>query len=294
MDFDTDITEFLDNLWLSDGVSNATMSAYGSDLRLIQKRLTIALREASSGELAEILATFGIEGKSTATLSRTRSALSRFYHFAIAKGWREDNPVQQLGKTKRTQHLPKVMSEADVEALLNAPDTNTDLGLRDKSMLELLYACGLRVTELVTLPLSGLFLTEGYIQVLGKGGKERLIPMGENANDFIAQYLHISRPRLLNGKAHNSVFVTSRAQALTRQTFWHRIKHYANSAGLDANQISPHVLRHAFATHLVAHGADLRSVQMLLGHSDLSTTQIYTHIADIRLKQIFTTHHPRA
>lgn len=294
MDFEADIAAFLDDLWLVDGLSPATISAYGSDLRLIQARLPVRLREAAASELAEVLATFGVEGKSSTTLSRARAALSRFYRFAIAKGWREDNPVKLLGKTKRAKRLPKVMNEDSVVALLTAPDVATDLGLRDRAMLELLYACGLRVSELVSLSLSRLFLAEGYVQILGKGNKERLVPLGEAAADIMMQYLQRARPRLLDGKVSEMVFVTSRGGALTRQTFWHRIKIYADIAGLERQTISPHVLRHAFATHLVAHGADLRSVQLLLGHSDLSTTQIYTHIADVRLKELFAKHHPRA
>lgn len=294
MDFSDDIEAFIDALWTQDGLADLTLAAYRSDLQLVQAACPVPLREAAAGEIAEVLAQFAKAGKAAATRTRMRSTLSRFYQFAIKKGWRDDNPMTLLGKPKRGRHLPKSLSESSVEALLDAPDVHTPLGLRDRAMLELAYACGLRVSELVGLEFSNVSLEAGFVQMIGKGSKERLVPMGEEAAAWLARYLHSGRPALLKAKSHPALFVTNRGTAVGRHAFWHRIKHYAAAAGLDAEAISPHTLRHAFATHLLAHGADLRSVQLLLGHADLSTTQIYTHIADVRLKAIFQTHHPRA
>ena len=190
------------------------------------------------------------------------------------------------------QGLPKSLSEAEVEALLAAPEVETDLGLRDRAMLELLYACGLRVSELVGLPYAALDLGMGVVRVFGKGGKERLVPLGEEAGDWLRRYMDDARPALLGRRVSDALFVTARAAAMTRQAFWYRIKHYAASAGI-RTALSPHTLRHAFATHLLNHGADLRVVQMLLGHADITTTQIYTHVARERLKQLHAAHHPR-
>lgn len=194
---------------------------------------------------------------------------------------------------KLPKRLPKDISEAQVDALLDAPNVDDPIELRDKAMLELLYATGLRVTELVSLTMENISLRQGVVRVVGKGDKERLVPMGENAVDWIEQFLTQGRPMLLGEKSSDVVFPSKRAQQMTRQTFWHRIKHYAVLAGIDADTLSPHVMRHAFATHLLNYGADLRVVQMLLGHSDLSTTQIYTHVATERLKQLHEQHHPR-
>jgi integrase/recombinase XerD len=190
--------------------------------------------------------------------------------------------------------LPKDLSEAQIDRLLQAPSVEQPIELRDKAMLELLYATGLRVTELVSLTLNNVSLRQGVVRVIGKGDKERLVPLGEEAVHWIEQYLEYGRPWLLNGQTLDVLFPSNRAQQMTRQTFWHRIKHYATLAGIDSAKLSPHVLRHAFATHLLNHGADLRVVQMLLGHSDLSTTQIYTHVATERLRQLHQQHHPRA
>lgn len=289
-----DIAALLDYLDLEQGLAAASLASYRSDLQLAQRQLSLPLREAQYQDLSQLLADMQDSGKSAATRARMRAALTRFYRFAISKGWREDNPVQELGKAKIRRKLPALMSEAHVEALLEAPNISEAIGLRDRAMLEILYACGLRVSELVGLQLSQIALDAGYVQIIGKGSKERLVPMGEVALAWLQDYLNKARPSLLSGKKSDAVFLSNRGAALTRHAFWHRIKEHAFNAGLDKDSLSPHTLRHAFASHLLAHGADLRSVQMLLGHSSLSTTQIYTHIADARLKQLFQQHHPRA
>ncbi|SUO92348.1 site-specific tyrosine recombinase XerD [Suttonella indologenes] len=289
-----DIAALLDYLWLQEGLADSSLHSYRSDLQLAQAYLSVPLREASREELAQWLAAMQESGKSAATRARMRAALMRFYRFALAQNWREDNPVTELGRAKIRRQLPPLLTEAHVEALLAAPDANEALGLRDRAMLEILYACGLRVSELVGLQLRQVAMDAGYLHIIGKGSKERLVPMGEMALAALQEYLRRARPSLLNGRKSEAVFVTARGTALTRHAFWHRIKLHAANAGLDAENLSPHTLRHAFASHLLAHGADLRSIQLLLGHSSLSTTQIYTHIADARLKQIFQQHHPRA
>lgn len=289
-----DIAALLDYLWLQEGLADSSLHSYRSDLQLAQAYLSVPLREASREELAQWLAAMQESGKSAATRARMRAALMRFYRFALAQNWREDNPVTELGRAKIRRQLPPLLTEAHVEALLAAPDANEVLGLRDRAMLEILYACGLRVSELVGLQLRQVAMDAGYLHIIGKGSKERLVPMGEMALAALQEYLRRARPSLLNGRKSEAVFVTARGAALTRHAFWHRIKLHAANAGLDAENLSPHTLRHAFASHLLAHGADLRSIQLLLGHSSLSTTQIYTHIADARLKQIFQQHHPRA
>lgn len=289
-----DIAALLDYLWLQEGLADSSLHSYRSDLQLAQAYLSVPLREASREELAQWLAAMQESGKSAATRARMRAALMRFYRFALAQNWREDNPVTELGRAKIRRQLPPLLTEAHVEALLAAPDANEALGLRDRAMLEILYACGLRVSELVGLQLRQVAMDAGYLHIIGKGSKERLVPMGEMALAALQEYLRRARPSLLNGRKSEAVFVTARGAALTRHAFWHRIKLHAANAGLDAENLSPHTLRHAFASHLLAHGADLRSIQLLLGHSSLSTTQIYTHIADARLKQIFQQHHPRA
>lgn len=226
--------------------------------------------------------------------ARMLSAIRRLFQYLHREKIRADDPSALLVSPKLPQRLPKDLSEQQVDALLNAPDTNNPLELRDRAMLELLYATGLRVTELVSLTMENISLRQGVVRVIGKGGKERLVPMGENAVDWIETFLHQGRSALLGEQTSDIVFPSKRARQMTRQTFWHRIKHYAVIAEIDVEKLSPHVLRHAFATHLLNYGADLRVVQMLLGHSDLSTTQIYTHVATERLKQLHSEHHPRA
>lgn len=291
---DASVDAFLNHLWLEDGVSDATRSAYATDLAIARKLLAEAdLAQATGSDLQNLFAQMLEAGKKPATLARMRTTLKRYFRFLCARGERTDNPVLQLETARgRRQRLPRTLSEEDVEKLLAAPDTSDVIGLRDRAMLEVLYASGLRVSELVGLPMNGLLLREGILRVWGKGSKERLVPMGEEAQAALENYLANSRPQLLDGRIADAVFVTARGEALTRQAFWYRIKHYADLAGI-SRDISPHTLRHAFATHLLNHGADLRAVQMLLGHADLSTTQIYTHVAKARLAALHAEHHPR-
>ncbi|MGH8678136.1 MAG: site-specific tyrosine recombinase XerD, partial [Burkholderiales bacterium] len=224
--------------------------------------------------------------------ARLLSSLKRFYRFFLREGRISADPTLQVEAPKLPRGLPKSLTEEDVQALLNAPDITRALGLRDRAMLETLYASGLRVSELVGLKISQVDRNGGVVRILGKGAKERLVPLGEEALDWIWQYLAGARPQLLNGRGADALFVTARAHAMTRQAFWNLIKRYAATSGI-RKALSPHTLRHAFATHLLNHGADLRVVQMLLGHSDISTTQIYTHVARERLKQLHARHHPR-
>ena len=257
-------------------------------------RRELSLASAQSDDLQALLAE-RVEGGYKATSSaRLLSAMRRLFQHLYREKIREDEPSALLASPKLPQRLPKDLSEAQVERLLQSPAVDLPLELRDKAMLELLYATGLRVSELVGLTMSDISLRQGVVRVIGKGNKERLVPLGEEAVYWLETYLEHGRPWLLNGVSIDVLFPSQRAQQMTRQTFWHRIKHYATLAGIDSEKLSPHVLRHAFATHLLNHGADLRVVQMLLGHSDLSTTQIYTHVATERLRQLHQQHHPRA
>jgi len=289
------ITEFLDQLWLDKGVSEHTLSAYGTDLRkfaLFLAQHKLGLLDADSQLLNRYLAQRIDKAFSPRSTSRALSSLRRFYAYAHQNGKIAQNPLTQLLNPKIGRNLPKTLSEQDVEALLSAPDVNDPIQFRDKAMLELLYASGLRVSELVGLSMQQINLQHGLVRVTGKGQKERLVPMGEEAAHWLRLYLQQGRVLLLGGQLLDVVFPSSRAQQMTRQTFWHRIKFYAKVAHIQA-ELSPHTLRHAFATHLLNHGADLRVVQMLLGHSDLSTTQIYTHVAQARLQSLHQQHHPR-
>tara|TARA_Y100001963_G_scaffold151444_1_gene234313 strand:- start:3520 stop:4437 length:918 start_codon:yes stop_codon:yes gene_type:complete len=289
------ITEFLDQLWLDKGVSEHTLSAYGTDLRkfalfLAQQKKN--LLNADSQLLNRYLAQRIDKAFSPRSTSRALSSLRRFYAYVHQSGKIAQNPLSQLLNPKIGRSLPKTLSEQDVDALLSAPDINDPIQFRDKAMLELLYASGLRVSELVGLSMQQINLQHGLVRVTGKGQKERLVPMGEEAAHWLRLYLQQGRVLLLGSQLLDVVFPSSRAQQMTRQTFWHRIKFYAKVAHIQA-ELSPHTLRHAFATHLLNHGADLRVVQMLLGHSDLSTTQIYTHVAQARLQSLHQQHHPR-
>lgn len=288
------IQQFLDQLYLEQDASPHTLSAYGTDLKhfarymqLRQQSLFMVEANDINGYLAERVDK-GFNPRST---SRLLSSLRRFYRYWHQQAAISANPVEHLLNPKIGSSLPKTLSEADVDALLAAPDLTDTIQFRDKAMLELLYATGLRVTELVSLSMQQLYINQGVVRVMGKGRKERLVPMGEEAQYWLTRYLQEVRPMLL-GAAQDVVFPSNRQQAMTRQTFWHRIKFYAKVAGIAAT-LSPHTVRHAFATHLLNHGADLRVVQLLLGHSDLSTTQIYTHVAQARLKQLHQQHHPR-
>lgn len=289
------IAAFLDQLWLDKGVSEHTLSAYGTDLTkfaLFAATQQQNLLTVDSQLLNRYLAQRVDKQFSPRSTSRALSSLRRFYAYAHQSGKIADNPLSQLLNPKIGRSLPKTLSEQDVDALLNAPDIADPIQFRDKAMLELLYASGLRVSELVGLSMQQINLQHGLVRVTGKGQKERLVPMGEEAAHWLLRYLREARALLLGGQLLDVVFPSSRAQQMTRQTFWHRIKFYAKVAHIQA-QLSPHTLRHAFATHLLNHGADLRVVQMLLGHSDLSTTQIYTHVAQARLQSLHQQHHPR-
>lgn len=290
------IEQFLDALWAEQGLSQHTLNAYQADLKGLAKwsagghakQLDNLDKINLQSYLAHRLEK-GIKARSTA---RMLSTLRRFYQYLIRENQISIDPSALLESPKLGRPLPKTMSEREVEALLEAPDTDDLLGLRDRAMLELIYATGLRVSELVGLDIFGANLQQGVVRVTGKGNKERLVPMGEEALSWIITYLKNSRADLLGTAVSDKLFVTRRGGGMTRQTFWYMVKRYAQLAGISST-LSPHVLRHAFATHLLNHGADLRVVQMLLGHSDLSTTQIYTHIAKERLKDLHAQHHPR-
>jgi len=290
------IDEFCDALWLEDGLAKNTLEAYRRDLSQFATWLEAQQRKALiSADQADIQSYLGYQfrKKTRATsVARLLSALKRFYRYCLRQGRVKSDPTLRIDSPKLPRGLPKSLTEEDVESLLTAPRADKALGLRDKAMLETLYASGLRVSELVALKLGQVSQDMGVVRVIGKGSKERLVPLGEEAIAWIRQYLKEARPELLGGRAADDLFVTARGSAMTRQMFWHLLRRYAAQAGLK-KPISPHTLRHAFATHLLNHGADLRVVQLLLGHSDISTTQIYTHVARERLKQLHAKHHPR-
>lgn len=297
------IDQFCDQLWLSDGLAPNTLAAYRSDLLLFASWLhqhSIRLLSVDETRVRTYLAWLHqqLPRPRPASQRRLQASLRRFYQFLRNQGLIQHDPMLNIEQPDRPQRFPKTLSEADVEALLAAPDTDTPLGLRDRAMLELLYASGLRVSELVGLRLFELSLDEGVVRIRGKGDKLRLVPLGEVASEWLSRYLGEARPLLLAGRSGEEVFVTRHRRgantrlAMSRQMFWTLIKRHAAQAGL-MKAISPHVLRHAFATHLLNHGADLRVVQLLLGHADLSTTQIYTHVARARLKDLHARHHPR-
>lgn len=291
------VEQFLDTLWLEKNLAENTLSAYRRDLCAVVAWLhhhNSTLLSACPEQLQTLLAE-RVEGGYKATSSaRLLSALRHLFRYLYQQKARKDDPCASLSSPKLPQRLPKDLSEKQIERLLQAPATEVPLELRDKAMLEVLYATGLRVSELVGLQISDISLRQGVVRVIGKGDKERLVPLGEEAVYWIETYLTYGRPWLLNEQTSDVLFPSQRARQMTRQTFWYRIKHYATLAGIDSDKLSPHVLRHAFATHLLNHGADLRVVQMLLGHSSLSTTQIYTHVATERLRQLHQQHHPRA
>ena len=291
-----EIDNFCDALWLEDGLAKATLSSYRSDLGRLALWLAdngheplLDLRETT---LTAFIAHLARQTRATSQ-ARYLSTLRRFYRWQIGRGRIVADPTLKLANPSRPSRLPKVMSEKQVEALLAAPDLDTPLGRRDRAMLETIYATGLRVSELVGLRLHEVSLADGVLRALGKGSKERLVPLGELAIEWIQRYLDEARPEILNGQTSDDLFVTARGGAMTRQAFWQLIKRYALIAGIPPEKLSPHVLRHAFATHLLNHGADLRVVQLLLGHADISTTQIYTHVARERLKSLHAVHHPR-
>ncbi len=284
---------FVEALWLESGLSKNTLSAYASDLRLFKKSMAnTTLAEASNQDIKHFLALRHEQGISTRSTARILSSLRRFYTYLIREKHISADPTALIELPRISRSLPDSLSEQNVEQLLAAPETSSILGERDKAMLEMLYATGLRVSELVTISTDQINLRRGVVRITGKGNKERLVPLGEHAQDCIEKYMRHSRIALLSERPCNTLFVTNRAAGMTRQAFWHIIKRYAKKAGI-TKHLSPHTLRHAFATHLLNHGADLRVIQLLLGHSDLSTTQIYTHIANERLKELHAKFHPR-
>ena len=292
------LDEFCDAIWLEDGLSKNTIESYRRDLRQFGDWLKSdrdkGLVDAHEVDLSAYLAV-RVSGKASirpSTQSRLLSSLKRFYRHSLLKNTVKADPTVRMDPPKQARRIPRTLTEADVEALLAAPDTTNPGGLRDRAMLELIYACGLRVSELIGVRHSHLDLNAGVIRVLGKGTKERLVPLGEEAIAWIDRYQRDARSAILSGRSSDYLFVTARGENMTRQTFWHLLKRHAANA-VPGKSLSPHTLRHAFATHLLNHGADLRVLQLLLGHADISTTQIYTHVANERLKSLLSKHHPR-
>jgi integrase/recombinase XerD len=290
------LDEFCDALWLEDGLAQNTLGGYRRDLKQLAGWLRESrgrgLAQAGQADLLEYLAWRVRRRARPRTTGRLLSSVKRFYRFLLRQGRIEEDPSLRIEAPRIPRGLPRSLSEQDVERLLSAPDPEQPLGMRDRAMLEVLYASGLRVSELVGLKAVEVSLDMGVLRVLGKGAKERLVPLGEEALAWVRRYLARARPAILRGRAAEALFVTARARPMTRQAFWQLVRRYAGRAGIGPG-ISPHTLRHAFATHLLNHGADLRVVQLLLGHSDVSTTQIYTHVARERLKQLHARHHPR-
>lgn len=290
------IDEFCDTLWLEDGLAKNTLDSYRRDLRLFAEWLEKShggrLITASGLDLSAYFAARHAASKATSA-NRRLTVLRRFYHWLLRNGRVTTDPCLKMKSARQPARHPKTLSEAQVEALLAAPNADTPLGLRDRTMLELMYASGLRVSELVLLKSLELSLNDGVLRVSGKGGKTRLVPFGHEARVWLNRYLKEGRPAILNRQSSDALFVTARGDGMTRQMFWILVKKYASLAGVHS-PLSPHTLRHAFATHLLNHGADLRVVQLLLGHADISTTQIYTHVARERLKRLHDEHHPRS
>jgi integrase/recombinase XerD len=290
------IDRFLDALWLEDGLSANTLSAYRRDLTLFALSLpSRGLASVTESDLQGYFAARHAQTRAT-TANRRLTVFRRFFRWAVREGVLPSDPTVRMLSAKQALRVPKTLSEAEVEALLAAPLVETSLGLRDRAMFELIYACGLRVTELVSLKVFQVSLSEGVLRVMGKGSKERLVPFGAVAAEWLERYLAQARPALLGSQLNEALFVTARGsksgEAMTRVMFWTLVKKYARLAGIQ-RPLSPHTLRHAFATHLLNHGADLRAVQMLLGHADISTTTIYTHVARERLQTLHALHHPR-
>jgi integrase/recombinase XerD len=290
------IDKYLDSLWLEKGLSRNTLESYARDLEAFSGWLadqSLVLLSVRREDLLRYLSARMGAGIKARSIARGLSCLRGLYRYLLREHLIQLDPTLRIENPRIGRPLPDTLTEGDIERLLAAPDTSTVLGLRDRTMLEVLYATGLRVTELVSLRVTEINLRQGVVRITGKGSKERLVPLGEEAISWVQRYLDSGREALLKKNLHEDiVFPSSRGQAMTRQTFWHRIKAHAYKAGIKRH-LSPHTLRHAFATHLLNHGADLRVVQLLLGHSDLSTTQIYTHVAQQRLKELHQTHHPR-
>ena len=292
--FERALDRWLEHLAVERGLSRNTVAAYRRDLERLAEDLVaheVEPLDADTSELSAHVRRLRRSGLSPRTIRRALSSMKGFYGFLLAEGERDDQPSEALLPPRKLRELPTVLTESDVEALLAAPDPGTELGLRDKAMIELLYATGLRVSELVELTLAQLRLDQGFLVAFGKGSKERIVPVGESAERWVGEYLRGVRPGLLAGR-HEEIFLNHRGRPLTRQGFWKILKGHARAAGV--RDVSPHVLRHSFATHLLEHGADLRAVQMMLGHSDISTTQIYTHIHQERLRGLYDRFHPRA
>ncbi|MFV2058148.1 MAG: site-specific tyrosine recombinase XerD [Thiohalomonadales bacterium] len=291
-----DIDSFVDAIWLERGLSKHTLNAYRLDLEGLSRWLSLQSQQGiiavDRQQLLEYLSIRVKEGNKPRTTARFLSSIRRFYRYWLREERISIDPSERIDSPKLGRPLPDTLSEQDVIALLETPDTADSIGLRDRSMLELMYATGLRVTELVELGVDEINLSQGIVRTVGKGNKDRLVPMGEEAQNWLDQYLSVARPLLLKGQQETCLFVTRRRQGMTRQAFWYLIKRYGQLAGI-TKALSPHMMRHSFATHLLNNGADLRVVQMLLGHSDLSTTQIYTHVANERLKLLHEQHHPR-
>lgn len=288
---DPAIEQYLEETWLEKGLSENTLAAYRRDLCALQAALGKSLVDASQADLMQVLAQRYEQGYRIASSARWLSCVKGFYRHCLEKGRVSADPAAHLEHPKLGRPLPDSLSEAQVGDLLSAPDVSTAVGLRDRAMLEVLYATGLRVSELVGLNIASLNLRQGVVRVVGKGGKERLVPVGQEALSWVVRFVGEGRAAL-HGDRTRVLFPSQRGRQMTRQTFWHAVKRYALIAGINTG-LSPHGLRHAFATHLLNHGADLRAVQMMLGHSDLSTTQIYTHVAQARLKALHQAHHPR-
>ncbi len=291
------LDEFCDNLWLEDGLSRNTLDSYRRDLNKfsawLERQRATSILQATHGDIQGYLAQLVAAQKAKpSSTGRNISSLKRLFRYLLRQGRIATDPTLQIDTPKLPRNLPKSLSEQDVEQLLAAPDTQTPLGLRDRTMFEVLYATGLRVSELVTLRVTQVSMDMGVVRVMGKGSKERLVPLGEEALDWLRRYLAHGRGVLLGGQVSDALFVTARGEGMTRQMFWYLVKKHAKHGGLN-KPLSPHTLRHAFATHLLNHGADLRVVQMLLGHADIATTQIYTHVARERLKTLHARHHPR-
>ncbi|WP_167496045.1 MULTISPECIES: site-specific tyrosine recombinase XerD [Shewanella] len=289
------INQFIDDVWSTNGLSNNTLVSYRTDLQNLDRYVLakgLNLLQVDQGVLRDYLAVRFDKNFAKSSTARLLSSLRRFYAYLLVKQKISQDPTALIKSPKLARQLPDTLSEAQIDSLLSEPNTEEAIEHRDKAMLELLYATGLRVTELVSLTMEQISLRQGLVRVMGKGGKERLVPLGELAIAEVEQYIKFARGELLSMKQSDVLFPSRRGQMMTRQTFWHRIKLYAARAGIQCH-LSPHTLRHAFATHLLNHGADLRVVQLLLGHSDLSTTQIYTHVAKVRLQQLHSQHHPR-
>ena len=290
------IEAFLDSMWVEHGLSENTLAAYRNDLLGLSRwlsRTATCLADAHQDHVLDYLSYRVQHGSKPRTSARLLSSIRRFYRYLLRQGVVQKDPSERIEFPKLGRPLPETLTEEEVERLLDAPDVRKPHGIRDRAMLEVLYACGLRVSELVALTLYQVNLNQGVIRVMGKGSKERLVPYGEQASEWISEFIRHARQDLLKpGQQCDALFVTNRGAAMTRQAFWYLVRKHALRVGIDKH-LSPHTLRHAFATHLLNHGADLRVVQMLLGHSDLSTTQIYTHVAQVRLQELHRRHHPR-